>query len=465
MSYSNEFSVGYFPSTFPRDTTEVNVYLEHVLIGQALEPLFTVGDDGQICGAIAKSWEMKSSTALNITIKDNIFFSNGKKVQVEDIIYSLKRHIQNPFSQSYNYLKLINRIDKINEQEIQIKLSSPYAPIFKALTRDQLGILPSEWKFDKYSNEPFIGTGPYRIVKDNGQWHLRENTLYRYKDKIKIKNWKILFSNFDKFDQNEKPADLALMINPQIFEKLMSYFKNLGNTHYIVSPHTYVQYSYWWQHDRFNKFPINQKNLIRAALIEINKKYINEFGGNLSTGIIPEGILGSLNYPMPTKSLNPIKESINLHLLVPKSVEKFFLNEYLNESIKKKFNITFKISSYDLGQKVNSFVCDLVLVAYAGGFFDPEGYLTILPPFFNKSSEDLFGTQAEAIRKLGETEFDNNKRANLYRDFSQMSQGELRYIPGWTPQFKEIRIKGLTRRIHTFKYSYKLIDYDMGTFP
>ena len=154
MVAAQEFTVSFIATSFPRDTLNVNVYNEHVLIGQVLEPLFTLGEDGLVTGDVAKSWSFnKNGDELLVILRKDLFFSNGKQVDSEDVKFSLERHIKSPQSQSHAYLNVVKFIEILSKIKLKIKLKKPFVPVLLALSRDQLGILPKNWKFDLNSIE------------------------------------------------------------------------------------------------------------------------------------------------------------------------------------------------------------------------------------------------------------------------------------------------------------------------
>ena len=42
MATGSQYTVGLFAPAFPRDAININVYIEHILVGQTIEPLFTL---------------------------------------------------------------------------------------------------------------------------------------------------------------------------------------------------------------------------------------------------------------------------------------------------------------------------------------------------------------------------------------------------------------------------------------
>jgi ABC-type transport system substrate-binding protein len=223
------------------------VYLEHVLVGQVLEPLFILGEDGLVKGGVAEKWEFNSDhKELTIFLRKNLKFSNGKALTSEDVKFSLSRHLTNEKSQSYNYLKVIKTIEILNSSTLKFYLHNKYIPFLLTLSRDQLGILPNNWSFDPESNEPYIGTGPYRIIKEKKNWSLQENKQYRNQSDIKIPKWRIDIIDTAKNIYPEKPSDLYFLIPKTVKEQLVKQFPILQNNYSDSKAFSFVQYSFWW---------------------------------------------------------------------------------------------------------------------------------------------------------------------------------------------------------------------------
>lgn len=461
MALASEYSVGVAAPAFPRDPLNVNVYLEHVLVGQALEPLFTLGDDGLVKGGIAEKWEFsRDQKEITISLRRNLFFSNGKPLTSEDVKYSLDRHISNPASQSYNYLRVIKSLEVLNPSTIKIQLHHKYVPFLLTLSRDQLGILPKGWTFDPESNEPYIGTGPYRIIRESSKWHLVANQKYRNPTDIKIQRWKIDIIDTAKNIFPEKPSDLIVFVPKPVKDQILTQYPRMNESYVESRSFSFVQYSFWWLKEHFEAYSLDERQQIREALEDLSHTIVNSIGGSLSTGIIPSGIAGSLE-DRPKLKKSSAKTKINLQIIVPQILVDLLTKEVQSNANLSKRNVSIKVDSYSLSDasKIKESSCQLALISYAGGFFDPEGYLTVLPSVLGRSTSDLFGPKAESIRKNAETEFDGKKRAEYYREFSKLAQDEVRYIPGWVPTYSDFRTAKLTKRPSAFKYSYKLIDY------
>jgi MarR-like DNA-binding transcriptional regulator SgrR of sgrS sRNA len=460
MALATEFSVGFYTPAFPRDPLNVNVYLEHVLLGQTIEPLFTLGDDGLIKGAVAEKWQFNDKRdELTIFIRENLSFSNKSPLTSKDVVYSLERHRLSEKSQSYNYLKIVKQIVAIDEKTVKIVLNNQYTPILLALSRDHLGILPQGWNFDAESLEPFIGSGPYRIVKENNSWVLSINKQFRNPESVRIKRWKLDIIDVVKNIFPRNPPDLILQSSKPNRIKLMSLYKKFESTHQEVESFSFMQSSFWWVNEKYSARTSKEREKIRAVLNLLSEKMVQKMGGELSTGIIPKGIAGSLP-ERPTYNTTP-PSKITFRIIVPD----WFLVP-INECIKDYLEfgssgVKIEVDSYTAKdmRKISQSNADLVLISYAGGFFDPEGFLVVLPSMVGKTTKDMFGEKSEVQRIKASSEMDGNIRAKIYREISKSAQDEIRYVPGWLPTFTEFRSMRLSKKPSAFKYSYKLIDY------
>ncbi|HND85269.1 MAG TPA: ABC transporter substrate-binding protein, partial [Pseudobdellovibrionaceae bacterium] len=317
MAIGTEYSVGLNVPAFPRDPLNINMYLEHVLVGQALEPLFTLGDDGNVMGGIAEKWEFShDQKTLFVSIHPHLVFSNGKALTADDVKFSLERHMSDPASQSHNYLKVINSIEIINSTNLAIQLKHQYIPILLSLTRDQLGILPRGWSFDPNSAEPFRGTGPYRIVRESNQWYLVANKNYRKFTEIKIPRWKVDILDVAKNVFPEKPSDLFFLISKSTNDQIKRKYQQSLSPYKETNSFSFVQYSFWWLNEFDRSFAEIEKMQIRDALEILSKSIVENYGGVLSTGIIPPGIEGSLD-ERPRDKKSDGKNLIQLRISVP----------------------------------------------------------------------------------------------------------------------------------------------------
>lgn len=109
-------------------------------------------------------------TVYDFVIKDDVYFHDGKKLTVDDVIFTMEK-VLDPVIKSP---KMANwegvSTEKVSEKEVRFTLKKPYTPFLQALT---LGILPKhiwekvsseEFPFSEFNINP-VGSGPYKVEK------------------------------------------------------------------------------------------------------------------------------------------------------------------------------------------------------------------------------------------------------------------------------------------------------------
>lgn len=125
--------------------------------------------DGGVVPDIAESLTIsEDGLVYNIVLKDNVYFHDGEKLNTEDVAYTIAL-IQDPMLKSPlrgNWNDVV--VEVINETELNLILTEPYAPFIENLT---VGILPKHvWSdlsleqlpFSQHNTEP-VGSGPYKL--------------------------------------------------------------------------------------------------------------------------------------------------------------------------------------------------------------------------------------------------------------------------------------------------------------
>ena len=56
--------------------------------------LFKYDKDGNIVGDLAKSWKFLNKTTLYITLKDNVYWHDGKKFSANDVLFTISLQLQ-----------------------------------------------------------------------------------------------------------------------------------------------------------------------------------------------------------------------------------------------------------------------------------------------------------------------------------------------------------------------------------
>lgn len=464
-STSKALTIGYVPVVFPRDPAEANFVEEHTILGQILEPILDSDQNGGLDDGIAENWVFDNSgTTITMKLKSGRLFSNGKTVSANDVVYSIERHLHHPKSQSAQFLKDVLSIKATTANTIQIKLAKKNPAILKALTRDQLGIVPKDWKFDPHSNEPFIGSGPYRAVKEDGTWFLVANEHFNGKHPAVVKKFQLIFYQDIDF---KIPLGSLPDIIPDLSERALgditsnSHFKD--EKYKIQNKLSFTQTSFWIYPTsalyKSEKDRIWVASVLNKAILDFAKKRHY----TLATGMIPVGIQGHLpQRPLLQTATKPNKK-ISITLAYLPGVFGEFISDSGTINVFSQSNIELNAVSFN-PQTISSLkdkMPDIVTGSWAGGFNDPVGFLGLLNVLLNKPFEEYL--HAKGINLKDAMDEENwSLRAEKFRLLANKAITDGLNIPGWktntyfvsrpniteveleiryTPRFSNIRVK------------------------
>ncbi len=143
--------------------------IDRDLTGLIYSGLLKEDSSGKIVPNLAEKYEIsEDGLTYTVTLKDNLYFHDGVKLTVDDIIFTIEK-AQNPNLKSPrggNWEGVNTSI--IDEKTITFTLKQPYSSFIHSLT---LGILPKHiWKNASIEEFPFsqfnikpIGSGPYSV--------------------------------------------------------------------------------------------------------------------------------------------------------------------------------------------------------------------------------------------------------------------------------------------------------------
>ncbi len=451
---------GYVPVTFPRDIVLVNQFAEHVVLGQILEPLVDADRLGNMMRGIAENWSIsKDGKLLSFKIGPGQTFSNGKPVEAKDVKYSIDRHL-NEKTQSSNFLRAIKEVRAKSATELEIVLVEPSVAILKALTRDHLGIVPAGWKFDPTSDEPIIGSGPYRLVRASGKWHLIKNAKYSKASEVTVPDWELVFYKNDVMDL---PSGVVPEYVPVATQTVLDELKrNAEKTKERLEYHeqlSFAQTSLWWYPHGAHYKSAEMKDRVMSFLAELVEFKAREQKLQRATGIVPVGIAGYLAEPVKTesKSAHPTTVKTKVRIAAVGSNLKFLFegDEVKKLASSRGFEIEpIIISASELGT-VKDKKPDVMVASWAGGYNDPEGFLPLLNQVLNvdfvQYLEDL-----QPLYQSARVEQDWTKRSELFREFNQKIVQQKRMVPGWKLVTYSVTKGGLAEDKVGYRYTPRL---------
>lgn len=134
--------------------------------------------------ALAKSWTVnKDATEVEFTLRDDIYFHNGEKMTMDDVIFSLNRALKSSFTAQIN--GSIKEIKKIDNSRLKVRLNYSYAPILEVLVTPCWGIVSQKYveAAEKTGKDvgriPSCGTGAYKLK----EWRSGEKLIFEAFDK------------------------------------------------------------------------------------------------------------------------------------------------------------------------------------------------------------------------------------------------------------------------------------------
>lgn len=450
---------GYVPLTFPRDPAEVNLFAEHIVLGQILQPVVDTDKFGNVTPGIAESWSFEDKgLSIRLKIQKDRYFSNGKLITAKDVKYTITRMIEKK-SQSSNFLNSVSEITVPDDSHLVIRLKEPNVAILKALSRDQLGIVPDGWTFDSASTEPFVGSGPYHLKKEGSAWFLVENKKYQGSQKPLVKKWQLIFLA----DQDGNiPTNVFPDYAPAITSFAKRSLEKLDGAIKLKSVEqlSFAQTSAWWhpngEHFTSSQFKSRAMQLIEEIMDEGSKKIKLE----RATGVIPKGVSGHLTeHPKVTKV--EIKATKQVDKIKLGAVGSIFdeLTESLNlGEIAKKHGFALEVIKIppsemkNIGEKK----IDIIFAGWAGGFNDPEGFIALLPTYLGKDFMTYIGPDLAETYKKARLEQNWTTRSEMFQKInSGLRQSQL-MVPGWKIPFFIAGTPSLISEEATFRYTPRL---------
>lgn len=459
---------GLIPSLFPRDPIDSDTYPEQMAIGQVLEPLVTSDQFGNVASSVADKWNISDHGRLiRLHIRSNLVFSDGTPVTAADVVASLTRHWKNPESHSFTLLENISRIEAADLETVVIGLKRPQVAIFKILSWNHFGILPEKWRFSKDAAEPFIGSGPYRLVKKGGGWMFVKNDRYRRKSDAMIPEWDIVFlpPSIPDIDKIPVLPDYAPSLRGPILEHLKRNPRFDASVYQIQPRLGFSQVLAWWNPHSASYRSAPARRIKMGALRMLFNRRRNALKLPAAFGLIPYGVAAHLVSAIPFDDLTrgavkaAARDSSGIKIIrvgVPARLRKDIFEPKDVAAIEKLLDVKFEIVE-GAGFDSTRSDADIVIDLWAGGFNDPEGFVPIISDMTTMPLKEYLST-LWPLYHAASTELNWTKRSELFRKFDHALVSQERLLPGWrTESFSLVKNK-LVEAQTGYRYTPKLQD-------
>lgn len=335
-----------------------------------------------------------SKKTYTFSIRDNVFWHDGKKVTADDIMFTFQEIIQNPDFKNQVLRENFNnvRIQKINDKTITFTLKSPYKFF---LTNFTVGILPKHiledipvenLQMSEFNTIAPIGTGPYQFSSFDPTPHSTKISLKRF-DKFYGKSAYITNLDFYIFP-NQKALQNSLDIIDGIDISSISP-QQLSEEFSSYSPHPYHTARYVAAFFNTQSQSLKNQGTRLALSLGINKtKLLAKLEENhqVDTPFLElsdnnwlleydqhkaQGALNDADWKLPWKQTVQTKEEINnlINITNPKitnslyttNSSEFFIQGSVPDNITSVWVNNYKLSLFNTEKHTFSYKASLAI--------------------------------------------------------------------------------------------------------
>ncbi len=139
------------------------------VVNQITEGLLKFNEKGDLEPNLAKDWENPDELTYIYHLRDDVTFSDGTPMTIDDVIFSLER-IRDPKTASYVgwMFDNVDKIEKEGDWTVKVTLSKPDA-LFKYAVATTAGHVISKAYYDEHKDNfgkpegGIVGTGPFKF--------------------------------------------------------------------------------------------------------------------------------------------------------------------------------------------------------------------------------------------------------------------------------------------------------------
>lgn len=121
---------------------------------------------GELLPCLATSWEQIDDLTYRFNLRNDVYWHNGEKFVVDDVVYTIKRLATASATKSRYSSLDIEHTAAIDEKTVELKLKEPWAKVLLYFSTALSSIVNEKVMEDSKGNPKRnpIGTGPYKFV-------------------------------------------------------------------------------------------------------------------------------------------------------------------------------------------------------------------------------------------------------------------------------------------------------------
>jgi len=163
------------------------------VVNQITEGLLTFDEKNQLVPNLASKWEMKDDTTYVYTIRDNVNFSDGTPMTMDDVLFSLNRTRDDATASYLQWMfSDVDSIEKTGDWELTVHLKEPSAT-WKYVFGTTAGHIISKAYYEAHKDNfgtadgGLLGTGPFVFES----WTSGQEIVLKRNEKYWDKNTKV----------------------------------------------------------------------------------------------------------------------------------------------------------------------------------------------------------------------------------------------------------------------------------
>lgn len=199
---------------------------------QVYEGLVRWDDNGNPVPAIASSWKAKSAKVWIFTLRQDVYFHNGRQVKAQDFVYSWNR-VKNCTDCGGFWMDVVKSVTAVSDFKLKVVLSYSYAAFPTMLPLPPFAVVPAEAAANLKSNP--VGAGPFKFkswLKGKRIQFAKNSKYYGTEPSLNTLSFQF-FADFDKEYSAFTSGGL------QVSEVSPSAWSSVKSDPNIVGPHLY----------------------------------------------------------------------------------------------------------------------------------------------------------------------------------------------------------------------------------
>jgi peptide/nickel transport system substrate-binding protein len=244
------------------------------------DPLYDLDEDGRLRARLASSPPLISPDGLTVTIplRTDVQFHDGSRFNAEAMAFSLRRFLRIG-TLSYIVGDRIAAVEVADDYTLRLRLSRPSTSLEGLLTSVNLTpVSPKAYSnhSDKFLNDRFVGTGPYRLTDFSEQQQRLEPFENYWGESPKNSGLDLItLSNSTALFGALKSGEVDVLLSASIDEDqrhALNQMADRGELNEGVGPAMGIGYVTLLS----NESPLNNQSIRRALSLSLNREEISE---------------------------------------------------------------------------------------------------------------------------------------------------------------------------------------------